>query len=303
MLPRRGAHGRCNEAVAGCVVYMGAQMTKARIHGIEIYCELHGRTCLSAAQAGSLLLIMGLGANATSWEMQLPAFEREYRVVAFDNRGSGRTDKPKSPYTMPQMADDAAALLDNLGIASAHVFGMSMGGMIAQELALRHPQRVRALVLGGTMAGGPNAVMAGPQLIQPWVSTSLLPLEQAIENGLRFLYSEEFIERNRERLVARALELAPLQPPLDAIQRQVMAVIQFNTLQRLADIKAPTLVISGTADRVVPPGNSRILAERIPGAHLVELEGAGHGFPAEKAEETNSTVLAFLRRQGSGPPQ
>jgi pimeloyl-ACP methyl ester carboxylesterase len=278
-------------------------MATARINDIDMYYEVHGPTCLPADQAEPLLLIMGLGANATSWEMQIPAFEREHRVVAFDNRGCGRTDKPKSPYTIPQMADDAAALLHHLGIASAHVFGMSMGGMIAQELVLRHPQRVRALVLGGTMAGGPNAVMAGPQLIQQWASTALLPLEQAIQNGLRFLYSQEFIERNRERLVARAMDLAYLQPPLDSLQRQVMAVIQFNTFQRLADIMAPTLIISGTADQVVPPENSRILAERIPGAHLVELEGAGHGFLAEKADETNSTVLAFLRRQGGGSPK
>ena len=278
-------------------------MPKSKINDIEMYYEVHGPTCLPAAQADPLLLIMGLGANATAWEMQLPAFEREYRVIAFDNRGSGRTDKPKSPYTMPQMADDAAALLDHLGVASAHVFGMSMGGMIAQELALRHPQRVRALVLGGTMAGGPNAVMAGPQLIQQWVSTSLLPLEQAIENGLRFLYSEQFIERNRERLVARALELAHLQPPLYAIQRQVMAVVGFNTYQRLADINVPTLVISGTDDKVVPPENSRILAERIPGAESVELEGAGHGFLVEKAAETNSAVLSFLRRHTAAAPK
>ena len=278
-------------------------MTTAKINDIEMYYEVHGPTVLPEDQADSLLLIMGLGANTTSWEMQIPAFSREYRTVAFDNRGSGRSDKPQSPYTIPQMADDAAALLDHLGISSAHVFGMSMGGMIAQEMALRHPQRVGALVLGGTMAGGPNAVMAGPQLIQQWASTALLPLEQAIENGLRFLYSEEFIARNHERLVRRALDLAYLQPPLDAVQRQVMAVLQFNTFQRLADVTAPTLVISGTADQIVPPENSRILAERIPGAQLIELEGAGHGFLAEKAEETNSTVLAFLRRQGGGSPK
>ena len=278
-------------------------MTTAKINDIEMYYEVHGPTVLPEDQADSLLLIMGLGANTTSWEMQIPAFSREYRTVAFDNRGSGRSDKPQSPYTIPQMADDAAALLDHLGISSAHVFGMSMGGMIAQEMALRHPQRVGVLVLGGTMAGGPNAVMAGPQLIQQWASTALLPLEQAIENGLRFLYSEEFIARNHERLVRRALDLAYLQPPLDAVQRQVMAVLQFNTFQRLADVTSPTLVISGTADQIVPPENSRILAERIPGAQLIELEGAGHGFLAEKAEETNSTVLAFLRRQGGGSPK
>ena len=278
-------------------------MAKAKIHDIEIYYELHGPDCPPRGQAEPLLLIMGLGANATAWEMQIPDFSREYHVIAFDNRGSGRTDKPEAPYTMPQMADDAAGLLDHLGIESAHVFGMSMGGMIAQELALRHPQRVRALVLGATMAGGPNAVMAGPHLIQQWASTALLPLEQAIETGLHFLYSEDFIAKNKERLVERALELAHLQPPLDAVQRQVMAVFRFNAHDRLTDIKSPTLVITGTADKIMPTENSHILAERIPRAELVELEGAGHGFLAEKAAEANSTVLAFLRRHSSFPPK
>jgi pimeloyl-ACP methyl ester carboxylesterase len=244
---------------------------------------------------------MGLGANATSWVMQIPDFSREYRVIAFDNRGSGRTDKPKSPYTMPQMADDAVGLLDHLGIESAHVFGMSMGGMIAQELALRYPNRVRTLVLGGTMTGGPNAVVASQQLIRQWVSTATLPLGQAVENGLQFLYSEEFIARNKERLVKRALELAHLQPPIDALRRQVMAVVKFNAYDRLAEIKTPTLIISSSEDQIVPPENSRILAERIQGAELVELDGAGHGFLAEKAEEANAAVLSFLRRHGTGP--
>ncbi len=278
-------------------------MSKAKINDIEMYYEVRGPTSLPEGQAEPLLLIMGLGANATSWEMQIPDFSREYRVIAFDNRGAGRSDKPQSPYTMPQMADDAVGLLDHLAIGSAHVFGMSMGGMIAQDLALRYPQRVRALVLGGTMAGGPNAVLAGPQLIQQWASTATLPLEQAIENGLHFLYSDEFIARNRDRLMQRALEMAHLQPPMQALQRQFMAVVQFNTYERLGEIKAPTLIIAGTDDKIVPAENARILAEKIPGAELVELEGAGHGFLAEKAAETNSTVLAFLRRHGAGAPK
>jgi pimeloyl-ACP methyl ester carboxylesterase len=279
-------------------------MAKAKIRDIEMYYEVHGPAAVPAAAAEPLLLIMGLGANANSWEMQLPDFSREYRVIAFDNRGCGRSDMPDSPYTIPQMAEDAVGLLDHLEIESAHVFGMSMGGMIAQELALRHPRRVRSLVLGGTMAGGPNAVIAGPQLIQQWMSTATMPLGQAIENGLRFLYSERFIAENRERLVKRALELAHLQPPLHALQKQVMAVIQFNTHHRLSEIRAPTLIISGRDDKIVPAENSRILAERINGAELVELEGAGHGFLAEKAAEANAAVLGFLRRhRGAAAPK
>jgi pimeloyl-ACP methyl ester carboxylesterase len=271
-------------------------MATAKIRDIQMYYEVHGPSRRPAKEGAPLLLIMGLGANASSWELQVPEFSRDYRVVAFDNRGAGRTDKPLGQYTMAEMADDAAALLDHLDIASAHVFGMSMGGMIAQELALRHSQRVDSLVLGGTMAGGPNAIMAGPELIQQWISTSLLPLEQAIENGLRFLYSDAFIAANKERLVKRALSMAHLQPPAYALQRQVMAVIGFNTFERLAAIDKPTLVIAGSDDKVVPAENSRILAERIAGAELLEFQGAGHGFLAERAAETNAAVLDFLSR-------
>src|SRR5438093_13182896 len=116
-------------------------MATVRVNGIEVYYEEHG-------SGEPLLLIMGLGANAEGWYGQVPAFSREFRLIAFDNRGAGRSEKPNEPYTMRQLADDAAGLLDALEIGSAHVFGVSLGGMIAQELVLSHPPRVRALVLG-----------------------------------------------------------------------------------------------------------------------------------------------------------
>ncbi len=262
-------------------------MPTLRANGIEIYYELHG--------AGEpLLLIMGLGANATAWFIQVPEFSKHYQVIAFDNRGAGRSEKPNEPYTIMQMADDADGLMEELGVQSAHVFGMSLGGMVAQELALRHPERVRTLVLGGTSCGGPKATPPPPATIQHFITVAGMPIAQAIENGMRLLYSDGFIEANREWLVKRSLEHAHLMPPPYALQRQVMAVLSFNTHERLHEVHVPSLVITGTDDKIVPSLNSRVLAGRIPDARLIEFEGAGHGFLVERGEETNGAVLEFL---------
>jgi len=262
-------------------------MAKTHVNGIDVYYEVHG-------SGEPLLLIMGLGANTTAWYKQIPAFSREYQVIAFDNRGAGRSDKPNEPYAMGQMADDAHRLMDALGIESAHVFGMSLGGMIAQELVLRHPQRVRNLVLGGTMSGGPSAIFAGPEVVQQFISLAGMPLVQALEAGLALLYSEGYIKANKGELVRRALLNAHLMAPAYALQRQFMAVVGFNTVARLGEIEAPTLVLSGTADRVMPRPNAQVLVEGIAGARLLELVGAGHGFLVEKAEEVNAAVLSFF---------
>ena len=262
-------------------------MAFTRVNGVNLYCEVHGR-------GEPLLLIMGLGANTTGWWAQVPAFSREYQVIAFDNRGAGRSDKPNEPYSIGQMADDAQALLDELGVGPAHVFGMSLGGMIAQELALRYPESVRTLMLGGTMAGGPTAMFAGPEVVQQLISLAGMPLVQALEVGLALLYSEDYIAKNKGELVRRALLNAHLMAPMYAIQRQFMAIVGFNTFGRLSEIRSPSLVLTGTADRVIPAHNSRLLAEGIAGARLVEFEGAGHGFLVERSQDVNATVLAFV---------
>lgn len=276
-------------------------MATVKVNGIEIYYEIHG-DAYRATPRERLLLIMGLGANATAWESQIPALSREYQVIAYDNRGAGRSEKPNEAYSIPQMADDAAGLMGELGIQQAHVFGMSMGGMIAQELVLRHPQSVSKLILGGTMTGGPKAVMAGPLLLQQMASAVTLPMEKAIEAGLPLLYSDEYLAANKERLLKRSLENAHLMAPPYALQRQAMAVMTFNAYDRLPEVNATTLVMTGTNDKIVPAANSRILTERIPQARLVEFEGAGHGFLVEKAAETNAAVLDFLRGPRSEAP-
>jgi pimeloyl-ACP methyl ester carboxylesterase len=267
-------------------------MPLVKANGIALHYEVHG--------AGEpLLLIMGLGANATAWEMQVPAFSREFQVIAFDNRGSGRSEKPLEPYSIHQMADDAAALLEELGIHSAHVFGMSMGGMIAQELALQHAARVRTLVLGATMAGGPGAVLPDAATIQKFVTLAAMPMAEAVEQGLRFFYSEEYIAANKKWLLTRALKHLPLLSPPHALQKQAMAVMGFNAHGRLADIHVPALVLHGTADRIVPFANSDVLVSGIGGARRIEYAGAGHGFIVERADHVNGAVLDFLREHGT----
>jgi len=171
---------------------------EVKVNDIQLYYEMHG-------QGEPLVLIMGLGASTRGWDMQIPTFSREFQVVAFDNRGSGRSDKPDSSYSIRLFADDTAGLMDALGIASAHVYGQSMGGLIAQELALSYPQRVRTLVLGSTSCGGQQAVAALPEHVTLMASLNTLSPEEAAEKGLPLMYSSEFIARKRQELIVRAL--------------------------------------------------------------------------------------------------
>jgi pimeloyl-ACP methyl ester carboxylesterase len=269
-------------------------VSKVKVNDIQLYHEVHGR-------GEPLVLIMGLGASTNGWDMQIPTFSREFQVVAFDNRGSGRSDKPASRYTMRLFADDTAGLIEALGIASAHVYGQSMGGLIAQELALSYPERVRTLTLGSTSCGGQQAIPALPEHVTLMAALNTLSAEEAAEEGLPLMYSEDFIARKRRELIARALAEAELRPPLDAFVRQVQAAVRHEAYDRLPQIRCPTLIISGSEDKIVPAENSRILAERIPDAELVVLPKAGHGYLVECAEESNAIVLDFLRRHRSGP--
>ena len=268
-------------------------MPTAKVNNIQLYYEEQGH-------GEPLLLIMGLGASITGWSEQIPTFSREFRVIAFDNRGAGRSDKPAVRYTITLFADDTAGLMDALGIESAHVYGQSMGGFIAQELALRHPQRVRTLVLGSTSCGGRQAIVGSPENLAIMGMMNVLGPREAAEKGLTLLYGDEFIRRHHDDLVERSLREAELRSPSDAFGRQVQAAIRHETFGRLPDIRCPTLVITGSDDKVVPADNSRILAQRIPGAELAILPDAGHGYLVEKAAESNAIVLEFLRRHRRG---
>ena len=264
-------------------------MAMTHVGNVNLYCEEWG-------SGEPLLLIMGMGANTTDWEPQVQSLRKEHRLIAFDNRGSGRSDRPDEPVTMEQLADDAVALLDSFGVERSHIFGMSMGGMIAQELALRHPQRLLTLILGATMCGGPNAVHPPMKRIMKWIGTRDLPPREAAEAGLPFLYSPRFINDMKEELINSSLRTAHLRAPKDTIHHQLTAITRFDSYHRLPSIQTPTLVMTGSEDLIVPTENSRILASRIPQAKLVEFSGMGHGFLRESSSQVNETLLAFLRR-------
>ena len=239
-----------------------------------------------------LLLITGLGYAIWSWQRQIPVWSQSFRVIAVENRGTGRSPKPPGPYSIEAMADDAAEALDG---RRAHVAGFSMGGYIAQTLALRHPQLVEKLVLVCTGTGGPDYLPTPAETIATWeayadrsppaFARASMPLSFA--PGWTDEHPEEF-----EQLLADRLEY-PTPPECwraqyDACWRFVEQVLPVD------EIVAPTLVVHGDADRIVPYENGVALARRIPSSTLVEFPGAGHLLFLECAPRFNATVAEFL---------
>jgi len=242
-----------------------------------------------------LLLINGLGSDRSEWLFQLSAFGRLFRVVAFDNRGTGGSDTPPGPYSTAQMADDAAALLTHLEIDRAHVLGVSLGGMIAQEVALRHPGKVLRLVLACTAPGGEGSVRPDPETLRAFVRSPGDDPEEEIRRVIPFFYSEEYRRGHPEEIEAFVRRRLGKPVSTEGHAAQMAAAVGHSAWDRLGTIRASTLVIAGDGDRLVPPENSRRIARRIPGAKLVLLPRAPHRLFAENAEEFNREVITFLR--------
>jgi 3-oxoadipate enol-lactonase len=241
-----------------------------------------------------VLLIMGLSYPSCMWHRTRPILAAHYRTIALDNRGIGKSDVPAGPYPILLMASDAAAVLDAAGIESAHLFGVSMGGMIAQEFALQHPARVRSLILGCTAAGGPTAVRAEPEAVQMLMTRDKMSPEQAAEAPVRFIYDST---TPRERIDEDIAIRRPWFPRPEAYTAQLQGILAWEAYSRLSRIAVPTLVIHGESDRLVPPGNGKLIAERIPGAKLVMIPHASHLFLTDQTEVSNHAILQFLNQQ------
>jgi len=265
-------------------------MAYAIINGIRMHYEVVG--------AGApVLLIAGLSMPGAVWAPQVKGLAPHFQVITLDNRGVGETDLPPEPvYTMAQMADDAAALLRQLKIARAHVLGISMGGTIAQELALRHPQLVRSLVLAATWAKADARFL---QAIESWMSlASRVPIEERYRHVIYpWVFSPQAFEKKDviESAFRGALAL-PHQTKAEAIERQARGIFAWNgtRVPRLGSLKVPTLIAAGKDDILTPPEFSRALAKLIRRAKLTVFPG-GHAFTLEQADAFNRAVVRFLK--------
>jgi 3-oxoadipate enol-lactonase len=255
-----------------------------RLH-YEVFGPRHGEP---------LLLIQGLGADSRGWLRQRRALGGRFRCVVFDNRGAGRSDHPPGPYDLEVMADDALAVLDAAGVARAHVMGASMGGILAQVIAVRHPERIRSLVLACTACRHHEWRR---ELLAEWAEVAEADgMGPFARQAVRWLIGPRSLRRFWPA-VGLVGPLAMTGSP-DAFVAQVRAILAMDATLRaeLSSIAVPVLVLVGSQDILTPMGDSEELAEEIPGAELVVIRGAAHGFMLEHGAAFNRTVVEFLDR-------
>lgn len=275
-------------------------MPCVRVNDIMMYYEVHGNS------GSAVVLIHGYSCSKADWPKELVSrMASEHRIVIFDNRGVGQSDKPTTPYSMAQFAGDVVGLMDAVNIQAAHIIGISMGGMIAQHVALSYPERVLSLVLGSTAAGEPGGffpVNPSPEVLAALSKPSSGDRAQDERDAWSIVYTQSFIENKRAMLESQLMDtLAYPEAPAYALNLQLEAIsTTHDTLHRLGEIKHPTLVQAGMEDVLIPAGNSKILAERIPHARLIEYPCAAHGYLDEAAPAAVDDILAFLAEVDTG---
>ena len=270
-------------------------MPTLAVNGAHIFYQETG-----PARAEPLVLIMGWGGDHTAWAFQVPAFSAAFRVIALDNRGAGQSDAPDVPYTIAGMADDTLGLLDQLGIDRAHVCGASMGGMIAQEIALRRGARVLTLQLHCTLA---RADAYGSFLVENLLRVKARgDREEYARTILPWVVSRKTMADNPDfvRLFIERAAQYPHATGLVGLTRQAEAIGSHDTLERLATIHVPTLITVGAEDILVPPPFSRELHARVPGSELRVMPDAGHLHFMEQFEAFNEICLGFLQGHSRG---
>jgi pimeloyl-ACP methyl ester carboxylesterase len=269
-------------------------MPRVRVDDLEMYYEMHGN-------GFPLVMISGYSGSSESWDALVPRvrdLSKHYRVVTLDNRGTGRSSVPEGDYSIKTMGDDVAGLLDCLEVSKAHVLGQSMGGMIAQELAINHPKKVNGLILvcttprGSTSKAIPGQKGAFEKLKWMFAPPPGMPQEALLEEIMRLCYHKNFFDRNKASIMASI----PKYPTSSStLEKHYDAIIKFDTRSRLEMIRSRTFVIHGEDDRLVMPEGGRMLAKHIPNAELKMFKQAGHAVLEEKWQEAKPAILDFLK--------
>ncbi|MFZ7104474.1 MAG: alpha/beta fold hydrolase [Peptococcaceae bacterium] len=267
-------------------------MPTAKINGIDINYKIKG-------DGEPLVMIMGIASTKSAWILQTPVLRKHFKVITFDNRGCGESGKPSEPYSIRDMADDTAGLMDFLEIDKAHVLGVSMGGMIAQELAINHPDKVNRLILCCTFAkrtgiGGISSRLVDKFGYEGDYSYDDL-LNMPIRNILLELQELAFNKKINRLFIVPLMRLWIRNQDVSGITNQLKAIWEHDSVDRLALIKARTLLMTGTDDKIIDSQSSELLVKHIPGSNLVKYEGGSHAFFVEMRKRFNSEVIHFLK--------
>jgi len=265
-------------------------MPKVKLKDVEIAYSTHG-------EGEPCVLIHGYMMVKEAWEQQVDGLSSHFRVITFDNRGVGDSTVPSRDFSIADMAADTVGLLDALDIDSTHIFGISMGGLIAQIIALDYPDRVRKVALGCTTHGGKHAVQPAKEVFE-FLAANADPTktpEEIVRNKVPVVFSEWFIREQPERLeelIQRGIQYFPTP---EGISGQMKAMSVFNVKRRLHEIRCPVLAITGEEDKIIPAENSNLLAEGIPGAKSIILKDAAHAFYQERPDEVNKILIDFFK--------
>ena len=266
-------------------------MPKMHANGIEIYYEIQGTGL-------PLVLIAGISYTHWMWHRMAPELAKQYQVILFDNRGVGESEAPPGPYSAQMMAEDTAGLLEALDIQKAAIMGHSMGGFIAQALVLEHPERVDKLILAATNFGGPNHIPITPEAMAVLSDVSGDPLER-FKRGLNVSTAPGFAESHPEIIETwlayrskNPINPAAYQAQLGVGMGLLSEAASFE--KKLTSVQAPTLILFGEHDKVVPVGNAKLLHQQIPNSQIKILPEAGHFFPIEKPRAAAQAIFEFL---------
>lgn len=267
-------------------------MPKAHSNGIDLYYETTG-------VGEPLVLIAGLGYSMWMWHKMVPGLAKNFRIITFDNRGVGQSDQPAGPYSAQMLADDTVGLITALGFERAAVLGHSMGGFIAQALALKHTERLSKLILAATNFGGPRQIPVTPEAMQVLTDVSGDPIER-LRRGILISCAPGFGDAHAE-FVDEWLDWRahhPIAP--EAYQAQLAIGLGLMSEEasfehKLKNITVPTLILFGSEDKVVPPDNAALLAKQIQNSQVHILPNAGHFFPFDATDAAVATITEFLK--------